>query len=181
LVYLAKSHGLSEVAEYWEQVVKINEYQKNRFTAKILQYFHNNVKNIRISILGWAFKKNTNDSRESASIFVAVNLLESGAKLNIYDPMVPAKRVIIDITLLLEDKGFNKNQVSKMLKRVSVSNTLQKCIKGTKAIVITTEWEEFKNNIFILNEVKSTKPPYLFDGRNISSIPSKQNTYYIGN
>lgn len=181
LVYLAKSHGLNEVAEYWEQVVKINEYQKNRFTAKILQHFHNNVKNIRISILGWAFKKNTNDSRESASIFVAVNLLENGAKLNIYDPMVSAKRVIIDITLLLEDKGFNKNQVSKMLKKVSILKTLQKCIKDTKAIVITTEWEEFKNNIFILKEVKSTKPPYLFDGRNITSIQGYQNTYHIGN
>ena len=181
LVYLAKSHGLNEVADYWEQVVKINEYQKNRFTAKILEYFHNNVKNIRISILGWAFKKNTNDSRESASIFVAVNLLENGAKLNIYDPMVSAKRVISDIILLLEDKGFNKKQVLKMLEKVIISTTLQKCIKGTKAIVITTEWEEFKNNIFILKEVKSTKPPYLFDGRNISSIQSKQNTYYIGN
>jgi len=146
-----------------------------------LQYFHNNVKNIRISILGWAFKKNTNDSRESASIFVAVNLLENGAKLNIYDPMVSAKRVIIDITLLLEDKGFNKNQVSKMIKKVSIFKTLQKCIKDAKAIVITTEWEEFKNNIFILKEVKSTKPPYLFDGRNITSIQGYQNTYHIGN
>ena len=181
LVYLAKSYDLNEVAEYWEQVVKINEYQKNRFTSKILEHFHNNVENIRISILGWAFKKNTNDSRESASIFVAVNLLTSGAKLKIYDPMVSAKKVIIDITLLLEDKGFNKQQVLKLLEKVTISRTVKHCIQEAKAIVITTEWEEFKNNIFILNQLKSSKTTHLFDGRNISSIPSTQNTYHIGN
>ena len=181
LVYLAKTFDLYEVAEYWEQVVKINEYQKNRFTSKILDYFKYNVKDIKISVLGWAFKKNTNDSRESASIFVAVNLLENGAKLQIYDPMVKQNKIIFDICLLLEDKGFNKFQVSKILENVIVLNNLQKCIQKTKAIVITTEWTEFKDNKFILKAIESPKPPYIFDGRNISNIQNKKNTYHIGN
>ena len=174
LVYLAKTYNLEEVAEYWEQVVKINEYQKNRFTSKILEFFKHNVKGIKISVLGWAFKKNTNDSRESASIFVAVNLLENGAKLQIYDPMVKQNKIIFDICLLLEDKGFNKIQVSKILENITVFNNLEKSIQKTEAIVITTEWAEFKDNKFILKVIKSSNPQHIFDGRNISNIQNKR-------
>ena len=88
LVYLCKHYGLNEVAEYWHQVVKINDYQKNRFAKKIITGLNGTVNQKKITLLGWAFKKDTNDTRESAAIYVADVLLEEGAELHVYDPMV---------------------------------------------------------------------------------------------
>ena len=86
LVYLCKHYGLDEVAEYWHQVVKINDYQKNRFAKKIIIGLNNTVKQKKITLLGWAFKANTTDSRESAAIHIADVLLEEGAEVHVYDP-----------------------------------------------------------------------------------------------
>ena len=96
LVYLCRHYGLVEVAEYWHQVIKINDYQKNRFSQKIIHYFGGNLTGKKIVLLGWAFKANTNDSRESASIYVANRLLELEAKLSIYDPMVGENQIFED-------------------------------------------------------------------------------------
>ena len=84
LVYLCKHFGLAEVAEYWHQVVKINDYQKNRFAKKIITGLNGTVNQKKITLLGWAFKKDTNDSRESAAIYVADVLLEEGAELHVF-------------------------------------------------------------------------------------------------
>ena len=89
LVYISRTLKLNEVADYWENVIKINDYQRERFSKKIISYKR---KNNIITILGWAFKKNTNDSRESASIYVAKNLLEENLELRIYDPKVKKKK-----------------------------------------------------------------------------------------
>jgi UDPglucose 6-dehydrogenase len=97
LVYLSRYYGLNEVAEYWHQVVKINDFQKNRFAQKIIDYFDGNLTEKKIAILGWAFKGNTNDSRESPSIFVAQKLHQSGAILTIYDPLVNENKIKDDI------------------------------------------------------------------------------------
>ena len=97
LVYLSKFYGLNEVADYWEQVVKINDFQKNRFAQKIIDKFDGILSGIRVIILGWAFKANTNDSRESAAIYVAEKLYKAGANLEIYDPMVSQERIYSDI------------------------------------------------------------------------------------
>jgi len=88
LVYLCKFYGLNDVAEYWHQVVKINDYQKDRFAKKIIEHFGGNLTGKKIGILGWSFKANTNDSRESAAIKVSEILFNSGATLSIYDPKV---------------------------------------------------------------------------------------------
>ena len=97
LVYLCKYYGLDEVAEYWHQVVKINDYQKDRFAQKIIDHFGGDLTGKTVTILGWAFKANTNDSRESAAIFVAEKLYKAGAELNIYDPMVKEETIFRDI------------------------------------------------------------------------------------
>ena len=97
LVYLSKFYGLDEVAEYWHQVVKINDFQKDRFAQKIINYFEGNIKNKSIAILGWSFKANTNDSRESPSIYITKKLYMAGAKLEIYDPLVPKNKILEDI------------------------------------------------------------------------------------
>jgi UDPglucose 6-dehydrogenase len=107
LVYICKHYGLNDVAEFWNQVLKINEYQIERFADKIIELLDGDINNKVVSILGWAFKKNTNDSRESASIYIATKLLISGAKLKIYDPMVKKSRILSDIETLLKLKKFS--------------------------------------------------------------------------
>ena len=79
LVYLCKFYGLNEVAEYWHNVVRINDYQKERFAKKVIDHFGGNLTGIKIGVLGWAFKANTNDSRESAAIKVSKILYDYGA------------------------------------------------------------------------------------------------------
>jgi len=139
LVYLSKYYGLDEVAEYWHYVIKINDYQKKRFSKKILQSFGGEVKNKRVCVLGWAFKANTNDSRESSSIYVAVDLLRAGASLNIYDPLVEKNRIIDDLLNV-----FGSDYFSIISKKVNICSSIHLAIKNVDSIGILTEWEEFK-------------------------------------
>ena len=152
LVYLCQFYGLNEVAEYWHQVVKINNYQKIRFTETIIKYFERDLTDKKILILGWAFKANTNDSRESASIFVAQKLFELGAKIDIYDPKVETINIIKDINL---EWGYTFNQVSES---VSIIDNHSSSVKYD-AYVILTEYQEFKS--------LEIDPQLVFDGRNI--------------
>ena len=159
LVYLCKYYGLEEVAEYWHQVVRINDYQKDRFAQKIIDYFGGDLKGKSIAILGWAFKANTNDSRESASIRVSEILYNYGASLTIYDPKVQK------ITIQNDVKGLWTNENNKKDQKISFVEKLN----GTKncdAFVILTEWEEFKQI-----DMSGTKA--IFDGRNINENQNK--------
>ena len=113
LVYLCKHYGLDEVAEYWHQVIKINDYQKNRFAQKIINHFGGDLKGKKIAILGWAFKANTNDSRESASIYVAEKLYKVGASLEIFDPMVSKDSIHRDINIYWNKPPKKNNLFSK--------------------------------------------------------------------
>ena len=98
LVYLCRHYELYEVAEYWHQVVKINDYQKNRFAKTVISGLNGTVNQKKITLLGWAFKKDTNDSRESAAIYVADILLEEGAEVHVFDPMVKEARIYQDLS-----------------------------------------------------------------------------------
>tara|TARA_Y100000768_G_scaffold323725_1_gene260289 strand:+ start:6207 stop:7553 length:1347 start_codon:yes stop_codon:yes gene_type:complete len=152
LVYLCKYYGLEQAAEYWYQVLKINDYQKDRFAQKIIDYFGGDLTGKRIAILGWAFKANTNDSRESPAIYVANKLHEAGAKLEIFDPMVSEKSIQNDIRLYWSNKIiFNE-------KKIKIHKSFKE-FESIDAIAILTEWERFKNI-----ELESGK---VFDGRNI--------------
>lgn len=156
LVYLCQFYGLNEVAEYWYQVVKINNYQKIRFADTIIKYFERDLTDKKILILGWAFKANTNDSRESASIFVTQKLFELGAKIDIYDAKVEKINIIKDINL---EWGYTFNQVSE---RVSILVNYSSSVKYD-AYVILTEYQEFKS--------LKIDPKLVFDGRNIFDKP----------
>ena len=120
LVYLSKHFGLDEVAEYWHQVVKINDYQKNRFAKKIIMELDRTVSKKKVTLLGWAFKKDTNDSRESAAIYVADVLLKEGAELHIFDPMVKEARIHQDLTTLWEARNDSPKKIKSKLKRCVV-------------------------------------------------------------
>ena len=159
LVYLCKFYGLDQEAEYWHQVVRINDNQKKRFAQKVIDYFNGDLTGIRIAILGWAFKANTNDSRESASIKVSEILYKSGASITIYDPMVQKRSIVNDIESLWDTK-VNLND-----KRINIVEKISET-KKCDTFVIITEWEEFK-----LIDVEESK--IIFDGRNINQNKNK--------
>ena len=159
LVYLCKFYGLDQEAEYWHQVVRINDNQKKRFAQKVIDYFNGDLTGVRIAILGWAFKANTNDSRESASIKVSEILYKSGASITIYDPMVQKRSILNDIESLWDTK-VNLND-----KRINIVEKLSET-KKCDTFVILTEWEEFK-----LIDVEESK--IIFDGRNINQNKNK--------
>jgi len=161
LVYIAKSYGLNEVADYWEQVIIMNDHQKRRFASNIVKTLFNTVSGKDIAILGWAFKKDTNDTRESAAIYVADELLNERAELKVYDPKVPAKKVLSDLDYL-ETRTSEENQ-----DLVSIINDPYETCKNTHAIAILTEWDEFKNYDWQKIHDNMLKPAFVFDGRNI--------------
>ena len=167
LVYLCKNYGLDEVANYWHSVVKINDYQKNRFAQLIIKNLFNNVNNKKISIYGWSFKKDTNDSRESASIDVAYQLLSEGSILMIYDPKVKKSKIIDDIKTLMKNNNHPPELIDNYIKNLEIfDNPYDACLKS-HAIVILTEWDEFKEIDYSKVYSKMTKPSFLFDGRKI--------------
>lgn len=161
LVYLCEYFGLPEVATYWEQVILMNDYQKKRFARNIIHTLFNTVSGKKIALLGWAFKKDTNDTRESAAIYVADDLLSDLAQVSVYDPQVPANKMYADLNYLQSRPAKENEQMLEVH-----SNAYDAC-KDAHAIAIITEWDEFKTLDWqrIFDQMK--KPAFLFDGRNI--------------
>ena len=180
LVYLCKHYGLDEVAEYWHKVVKINDYQKNRFAKKIISGLNGTVNQKKITLLGWAFKANTNDSRESAAIYVADVLLEEGAEVHVYDPMVKKERIHQDLTTLWESKQFSSSAIVSKLERCQVHSQYATALKDSFAAAILTEWEEFSSYDWEAIAEAMVQPAKIFDGRNVIELNRKLNQYFIG-
>lgn len=164
LVYICHSLGLEEVAHYWEQVVKMNDYQKVRFADQIISTLYNTVSGKKIAFLGWAFKKDTNDTRESAAIYVAKELLDDQAEIHVYDPKVTQTQIVKDLEYLLDQQGATTSK-SAFLARVTVHNEPYQAMEDAHAVAILTEWDEFKSYDWerIYNDMK--KPAFVFDGR----------------
>ncbi len=159
LTYLCESFGLPEVAKYWESVVGINDWQKSRFSARIVKELFNTVADKKIAILGFAFKKDTNDTRESAAINVVRHLLTEHAKVSVYDPKVPADEIKTD-TL---GKGVDNP-------RLTIAKDAYEACAGAHAIAIVTEWDEFKTLDYAKIYAAMPQPAFLFDGRNIVDL-----------
>ena len=120
LVYLCQFYGLNEVAEYWHQVVKINDYQKNRFVQNIIDFFNGDVRSKNITIIGWSFKRGTKDTRESPSIHVASRLLVLGAEIIVIDPLVDKERVGLDINEWLTNYGLSNDESKKLSTKIKL-------------------------------------------------------------
>jgi UDPglucose 6-dehydrogenase len=161
LVYLCRHYGLDEVADYWEQVVSINTWQKGRFVRRMINTMFNTVAGKRIAILGFAFKKDTNDTRESAAIDVCRALLNEKAKLAIYDPQVTSQAIL---TSLAHACGL---AMSELEKSVVCAEDPYRATDGAHAIAVLTEWDEFKHLDFEFIYRSMQKPAFVFDGRNI--------------
>jgi len=161
LVYIARSYNLTAVADYWEQVIILNDHQKARFAENIIQTMYNTVNGKKIVFLGWAFKKDTNDTRESAAIYVADHLLEEEAHLVVYDPKVSAAQIYKDLDYL----GTRSPEDNRRL--VTVINNPYDALRGAHAIAILTEWDEFKSYDWSKIKEEMKKPAFIFDGRKL--------------
>ena len=169
LVYLCEHFGLREVAQYWEQVVKMNDYQKRRFSERIVRTMFNTVSDKKIAIWGFAFKKDTNDTRESAAIHVCRDLLEERARLVIYDPRVPESQIRYELEQAFSDLvgGLSEKHRKLIESNVTVVDNVYAAANEAHAIAVLTEWDEFKavdaKRIFS----SMRQPAFMFDGRNI--------------
>lgn len=161
LVYIAKSYGLNEVADYWEQVIIMNDHQKRRFAHNIIRTLYNTVSDKKIAFLGWAFKKDTNDTRESAAIYVADELLSEQSKIAVYDPKVRQEQMYSDLDYL------NSRSSEENKKGLTVYNNPYEACKDAHAIAILTEWDEFKTYNWQKIYDNMQKPAFVFDGRSI--------------
>jgi len=173
LVYLCEHFGLPEVAAYWEQVITMNDWQKSRFSGKIINKLFNTVRGKRITIWGSAFKKDTNDTRESASIYVCRDLILEGAHIALYDPKVPVETIYADLEYL----GVARETIDSQL---TICSSCEEAARGSHAVAILTEWDEFKSADFDLILENMLKPAFLFDGRNILDHKSLEKRGFEG-
>ena len=164
LVYICDHYGLNEVSNYWKQIIDINHWQQKRITELIISKLFGTISDKTIAIFGFAFKENTNDTRESPAISISLELLKEGAKLKIYDPKVSFEQIKNDLV----QKNQNLSSVSKV-NNWEVCDDLYETTIGADAIVILTNCEEFKN----LNWSKITKnmrlPSWVFDTKGFSN------------
>jgi UDPglucose 6-dehydrogenase len=161
LVYIAESLGLEEVSSYWNKVIEINDYQRTRTVNKVIKELFGTIAGKRITILGWSFKKDTNDSRESAAIYIADKLIEEGAVLSIYDPKVKEQQIYRDLNALKTRYEEINNEA------LSIYNRPNDAFVGSHAVIIVTEWDEFIELDWQRIFQDMSKPASLFDGRNL--------------
>lgn len=161
LVYIARTYNLHKVADYWEQVIIMNDHQKERFSDNIIKTLYNTVNGKNIAFLGWAFKKDTNDTRESAAIYVADHLLDEEAFITVYDPKVSEEQIYRDLDYL----GTRSPEENRRLVKV-VNNPYEACNQA-HAVAVLTEWDEFKTYDWQKIYDDMYKPAFVFDGRNV--------------
>ncbi|HKL07769.1 MAG TPA: UDP-glucose 6-dehydrogenase [Bacteroidales bacterium] len=161
LVYICRSQGLEEVADYWEQVIKMNNYQKQRFADNIIKTLYNTVSGKKIAFLGWAFKKDTNDTRETAAMYVADILMEDLADIYVYDPKVKHEQMFADVDYL------NSRTEKENREQLMPQNDPYEACKDAHAVAVLTEWDEFATYDWQKIYDNMMKPAFVFDGRNI--------------
>mmetsp|Transcript_27585 Transcript_27585/g.40703 ORF Transcript_27585/g.40703 Transcript_27585/m.40703 type:complete len:475 (-) Transcript_27585:315-1739(-) len=164
LVYLCETYGLHECAEYWNQVIKLNDYQKKRFSEKMVSRMFNTVTGKKLAILGFAFKKDTGDVRETPSMFVVRDLMAEGAKIHVYDPQVKREDMFSEMAYTC---NVTKENTPGLEDLVTTSPDAYTACEGSHAFAVLTEWDEFKTYDFQRIYESMAKPAFVFDGRNI--------------
>ena len=152
LVYLCQFYGLNEVADYWEQVVRMNEHQQGRFVSNIVSAMFNTLAGKRIAVFGAAFKANTSDTRESPALTVCLRLLDEHAEVVITDPHA------------LDNARASLGEAAK---KVKFELDPYEAAKGAHAIAVVTEWSQFAELDYEVIYRTMAKPAFIFDGRNI--------------
>jgi len=166
LVYLCKYYGLDTVSNYWEQVLTVNNWQKERIASLIVEKLFGTVTNKKIALFGFSFKANTNDTRESPSISIANDLLENGANLMITDPQVLPHQIEKEL------HSRDSETITDLKGSWSFTKNLEECVKDADAIVILTSWKEYEECDFRSYSKLMRKPSWIFDTRKIISKDS---------
>ena len=164
LVYICECNGLPEVADYWRQVISINDYQKSRFVNRIVSSMFNTVSGKKIAVLGFAFKKDTGDTRETPAIDVCKGLMGDRAEISIYDPQVTEYQIRRDLTT--SNSHFQPMSPTEG-KQVAIFSDAYEATKNAHGVCILTEWDEFKNLDYKKIYDGMQKPAFVFDGRNV--------------
>lgn len=164
LVYICESFGLQECADYWNQVVVMNDYQKKRFAQKMVESMFNTVTGKKIAIFGFAFKKDTGDTRESAAVYVMKELLEERAMLSVYDPKVTRAQMFEEFKY---STAVTHDSFSELDRHIVTAESAMEAARGSHAIAIMTEWDEFVALDYQAIYDVMSKPAFIFDGRNI--------------
>jgi len=164
LVYISECLNLPEVADYWSQVITLNNYQRDRFAKRIVEALFNTVTGKQIAVFGFSFKKDTGriakgDTRESAAIYICQRLLEEGARLAVYDPVVTKEQVTEELSRVVPQE--------KVMDLVTSCTNPYSASEGSHAVVVCTEWDEFKMLDWEKIHEAMMKPAFVFDGRKI--------------
>jgi len=162
IVYLCRNFGLNEVAEFWESVIKINTWQKDRIYKILVEKLYGNLSNKIIAILGFAFKANTNDTRESPAISICGDLLKEGAILNIHDPKVDHRLIKKNLDAFNSSSNSGNN--------IYTCKTVDEAVLKADAILILTDWDEYKSLNFRELSKLMRKPAWVFDTRGVLDI-----------
>ena len=169
LVYICESQGLHEVAAYWRQVVTMNDYQKDRFVRRVISSMFNTITNKKLAVLGFAFKKDTGDTRETPAIDVCRGFLNDRANVFVYDPKVEPEQVYSEVALdkFAWDHPMAAASTDNVKKSITCCADAYKAAKDAHAVCILTEWDEFKALDWGKIYESMVKPAFVFDGRNI--------------
>ena len=164
LVYLCRHFGLQEVADYWESVVALNTWQQHRISRLVVQKLFGTVTGKRLAILGFAFKADTNDTREAPAIRICRDLLEEGAQLVIHDPKVAAHQIARD---LQQEPASQPNALSRTGSWAQ-SFSVEEALNGADAVVVLTEWQHYRNLNWKSLATRMRKPAWVFDARSVT-------------
>ncbi len=163
IVYLAEFYGLKEVGDYWKSIIEINNWQKKRIYKIIVEKLYGNLANKKIAILGFSFKANTNDIRESPAISICNNLLNEGAIISIHDPKVDKQTIMVNLEVNNHDNIY-------------VEDDIDTAVLNSDAILILTDWDEYKNLNYEHFSKLMRKPAWVFDTRSVVNIEKIKNT-----
>jgi len=169
LVYLCETYGLHECAEYWNWVIKMNDYQKSRFTLNMVKSMFNTVTSKKIAVFGFAFKADTGDTRETAAAFIVKDLVEEQASVHVFDPQVKREVMFTELKYTL---GMTETSHPGLDNLITTSPDAYTAAEGAHAIAIATEWKEFKTLDYQKIYDSMSKPAFIFDGRNIVDAPA---------
>ena len=171
LVYICNHYGLKEVSQYWEKVIEINDWQKKRISKIFVEKLFGTISGKKIAIFGFSFKANTNDTRESPSISICKDLLEEGARIFVYDPQVSCKQIEVELNIL--ESNQKESHYSNGF--WSFANSTYEAAENADAILILTEWDEFKYLDFERLSKIMRRPSWVFDTRSIINIKDAEN------
>ena len=164
LVYLCRHFGLPEVADYWESVVALNTWQQHRIAKLVVEKLFGTVTGKRLAILGFAFKADTNDTREAPAIRICRDLLEEGAQLAIHDPKVAAQQMVRDLQQEAAPQADLLSGTGSWLQVGSV----EEAVTGADAVLVLTEWQQYRDLNWMDLAGRLRKPAWVFDARAVA-------------